>query len=141
MTNQIKNSSSFDKIELLNYQTTGGELGLGVIDETFFESIKEKLVIKEPVVDTTIYTEDTTPQPYRIRVYKLNSVSGNCWAYFYPNPNDDEGVYQLPIVINKGDKEYNNSIFSRSLHEERTIDIKGIAERINGRVSQITVDL
>ena len=140
VTNFIKNSSSFNKIELLNYQSTGGELGLGIIDENFFDSIKAKLIIKEPDVNVDIIEEEQSPQTYRIRVYHLNTDSGNCWAYFYPD-NESESNFKIPIRIRQNDKEYHNSFLSKSLDEKKVISIKGYAERINKKVTSITVDL
>lgn len=139
VANQIKNSTSFNKIELLNYEATGGELGLGVIDETFFESIKEKLLIPEPAVITEVHEEDATPQSYRIRVYNFSSETGNCWAYFYPDAT--EWNYKLPIRIENNGKVYAPSAYSKSLDEEKVITIKGIATRINDIVKSISVEL
>lgn len=140
VTNQIKNSSSFDKIELINYQADGGELGLGIIDQTFFDSIKEKLVVKAPIVSTDVYDEDTTSKTYRIRVYKFNTENGNCWAYFYPNSETDEN-HKIPIYIIKNEKEYHNSILTKSMDEQKVVNIIGMAERVNGRVVTLTVEL
>jgi hypothetical protein len=139
VTIQINNSSSFDKIELINYPKSGGEVGLGIIDKTFYDSIKEQLNISEPAVSTDVYVKDLEAKTYRIRVFNLNIESGNCKAYFYPNQTDES--WKIPIYINKGDKEYHHSPLSKSLDEEKVIDIKGYAERKNGEVDSITVDL
>lgn len=139
VTTQIKNSNCFNKIELLNYEETGGELGLGIIDESFYDSIKEKLVIEEPIVEKVVIEEDLSPRVYRIRVYHLNTESGNCWAYFYPD--ESEYNYKIPVRVRKNDKEYHNSILSKSLDEKKVVSIQGFAERTNGYVSSITIDL
>ncbi|MBL7920453.1 MAG: hypothetical protein JNJ40_09075 [Bacteroidia bacterium] len=139
VVNQIKNSSSFSKIEIINYNSSGGELGLGLIDEQFFESIKTKLIITEPDIKTTQIEEDTVPKTYRIRVYHLNTESGNCWAYFYPDQSENH--YKIPIRIRKNDKEYHNSLLSKSLDGKQVINIQGFGERHDGRISSITVDL
>lgn len=139
VTTQIKNSNSFNKIELLNYEETGGELGLGIIDESFYDSIKEKLVIEEPIVEKVVIEEDLSPRVYRIRVYHLNTESGNCWAYFYPD--ESEYHYKIPVRIRKNDKEYHNSILSKSLDEKKVVNIQALGERTDGKVSSLTVDL
>jgi hypothetical protein len=140
VTNQIINSSSFDKIELINYEISGGEIPLGLIDKTFFESIKEQLVVKEPEVSTDIYEEDLELHTYRIRVYHLSTLTGNCWAFYYFNSDTDD-CYKIPIRINKGEKEYSNNFLSKSLDEDKVINIQGKAERINSKVTSIYVDL
>lgn len=141
VTNQIKNSSSFDKIELINYQSDGnGELGLGIIDQTFFDTIREQLIIKPEEVSTDVYEEDRSPRTYRIRVYHLNTDTGNCWAYFYPDPETEEN-YKIPVRINKGEREYHNSILSKSLDEKKVVSIQARAERINHRTSKLMFDL
>ena len=139
VTNQIKNSSSFDKIELINYESSGGELGLGIINGEFFDSIKEQLVIPAPEVSTDVIEEDVNPTTYRIRVYKLSNKTGNCYAYFYPD--ESETNYEIPILINKGNKEYSHSTISKSLDEDKVINIQGRAKKVNGEVKSIKVDL
>lgn len=139
VSNQIRNSNSFARIELVNYEDDGGELGLGVIDQDFFDSIKTKLVIKEHAPIESKIEEDQTAKTYRVRVYHLNTESGNCWAYFYPD--ESEYHFKIPIRIRKNEKEYHNSILSKSLDEKKVISIIGYAERTDGKVSSITIDL
>ncbi len=112
---------------------------MGIIDKTFFDSIKPKLIIREPAVSTDVVEEDLTEQSYRIRVYKLNTVTGNCGAFYYPD--ESEFNYQISIRIDKGDKEYSHSILSKSLDEEKVIDITGIGEKRNGHLINIFVKL
>jgi hypothetical protein len=138
IVNQIKNSASFDRIELINYENKGGELGLGVIDESFYESIREKLKTEDEK-DSDVIEKDDFPQTYRVRVYDFSTESGRCWAYFYPD--ESEYNYKLRIFVNKGNKTYDNSILTKSLDERKVVNIKGIAERINGRIRHITIDL
>jgi len=139
VSNQIKNSNSFARIELINYEENGGELGLGVIDKDFFDSIKTKLTIEEHAVIASKIEEDQVAKTYRVRVYHLNTESGNCWAYFYPD--ESEYHFKIPIRIRKNEKEYHNSILSKSLDEKKVISIIGYAERTDDKVSSITVDL
>lgn len=108
--------------------------------EDFFDSIKPKLIIREPEVSTDIIEEDLQPQTYRIRVFNLNTETGNCKAYFYPD--DSENNWKIHIRINKSEHdEYFNSMYSKSLDEKKVINITGIGEKTNGQITSIHVDL
>ena len=110
-----------------------------MIDESFFDSIKTKLTIKVPEVSTDIITKDLTEKNYRIRVYKLNTETGTCGAYYYPD--ETEYCWKIPIQIEKGDKDYDNNVLSESLDEKKVINIKGIGKKINGNITTISIKL
>jgi hypothetical protein len=76
VTAQIQNSSSFTRIEMLNYDTGGGQVGLGVMDATYFDSVKDKIYLEPPETLKDLIEVDKTPQNYRLMVYFLNSERG-----------------------------------------------------------------
>ena len=91
-------------------------------------------------VKTNKAKKDLHQTIYRARVYDLNVESGNCWSYYYPN-DDSEFHYKVPIRITKGDKTYENSKYSKSLHSKEVINISGIGEWVGDKLIAIHVTL
>ena len=139
LTNQITQSVSFDKIELLNYADNGNELGVGLIESDYFDKVKNKLTIEDedPAVD--IVEQDKKPKKYRILVYVLNTENGHGKARLYYD--ETENFDKISLTINKNEKEINNSTYSNSLHEGKVIDSLGVARKVNGKYKSLKIDL
>lgn len=139
LSNQIKESSSFNLMEVFNYTQTGAEFGLGSIDEEYFKKIKNKLIIEEGLTEIDIVEEDSNPKKYRILVYQLNIESGKGSAMLFYG--EDESFDKVSLHIDKNDKSISNSIYSNSLNEEKVVEVKGISRKINGKYKLLKVTL
>ncbi len=136
---RIKQSSSFNKIEILNYDPQGEAVGIGLIDDSFYDSIKSKLFVAEKSVKEVIIEMDPDLVEYRILVYDLNIETGNCHAHFYPNESEEN--YKVKILIKHEDKSIHGSVISNSLDEQKVVTIRGQAQRIDGKVKSININL
>lgn len=139
VSTQITNSKSFDRVQILNYQPSGEEVPLGIIDQTYYEKVKAKLIELPPIIENTVTETDPEPKQYRILVYELNTESGNCYAYLFID--DTENFQKVKIDIDRGDKQLTNSLYSNSQNEPKVITISGIAEKVNGKYKVIHVKL
>lgn len=72
---------------------------------------------------------DETQQSYRILVYSLNRETGNGRARLY---FEEENFYRTILHIHRADNELSNSVFTKSLDEDKVVEVKGIATKING---------
>ena len=125
VTDFLKISDSFNKIELGKIDNHGSFSGIGVLDSGFRDNIISKLLPEDEILtfDDDV-TSDLTPQNYRILVYDLNLHSGKGGAsLFY----EGENFHKVRLHIEKGDKELSNSVFTKSMDENKVIDVKGIA--------------
>lgn len=139
ITNQIKTSKSFDTIEVISYDSSKTEIGIGLIDKTYYEKIQNKLIIPENETETDIIEEDKEEKSYRVLIYQLNVESGKGGAMLYYG--QDEKFDRIAIHITKNGKELNNTIFTNSLHEGKVVTIKGKARNVNGHYKLLKVDL
>jgi hypothetical protein len=140
ITEQIKRSSSFSQIEVVNYQNNNA-VGVGLIDKDFYESIKYKAPIPRNKSIEDKIEKDTQYKKYRVRVYDFSSETGKCRAFYYPNENS-EYHYKIPIHIKMGDKStYKNSQYTKSLDSESVVTISAKGERKNGRIFALHTEL
>lgn len=139
LNNQVNNSKSFNCIEVYNYETLGINNGIGIIDDTFYNSIKNKLRFEEKEVITDIIEKDKTEQTYRILVYQLNIETGKGSAQIYHGVTEE---FDKAILHIKGNESsISNSIYSNSLNEEKVVEVKGIAEKKNEKFKKLEVQL
>jgi len=129
VTEYLKTSESFSSIELGNYNENGVFSTVGFLDQGYKSSVISKLIDDTLLLESKEIESDETPQNYRILVYKLNRYSGKGGARLYYH---DEDFHTIKLYIERGDQELSNSIFTKSLDEDKVIDVKGIATRING---------
>ena len=131
ITEYLKTSESFDSIEIGNYITEDFFSSIGLVDGEYKSSVIEKLHPDENllVFDEKSIVSDETPQNYRILVYKLNRYSGKAGARLY---YDEENFNIVRLHIDRGDKELSNSVYTKSLDEDKVVDVRGIATKING---------
>ena len=130
VTEYLKSSESFNKIELGNYDDKGVFSTVGYLTDDYKDSVSSKLLTEEALLIDDIEVEyDPTPQDYRILVYQLNLYTGKGRARLYYHQED---YYNIRILVEKGDKELSNSIYTKSLDEDKVVDVKGIAVKISG---------
>jgi hypothetical protein len=138
LSEQIKASKSFTQVDWFNY-TNGGEIGIGSINESFYENIKSKLVVEEIETAVSVIEEDKEDQKYRILVYSLNTESGKGLALLFHG--DTEKADRISLHITKGDKKIENTVYSNSLHEGKVVDVIGKAKKVDDKYKLLKVTL
>jgi hypothetical protein len=130
VTEYLKTSQSFNSIELGNYNENGDFATIGYLDKEYKASVTSKLLIEESLLlgDNEVLS-DETPQSYRVLVYQLNRFTGKGCARLYYH---DEDYYNVRLHIERGDQELTNSVFTKSLDEDKVVDVNGIAIKVNG---------
>ena len=129
VTEYLKANNSFSRLELGNYTPEGNFSTLGVLDEDYSSIVAPKLVQEEILLNTEDVQSDSTPQPYRILVFRINRETGKGGARLY---YDEENYHKVFLNISLGGKELSNSVFTKSLNEDKVVDVQGIALKKNG---------
>jgi hypothetical protein len=130
VTEYLKSNKSFDKIELGHYNEQGSFSTIGLLTDDYKASIDSKLYSEdELLLENASAESDETQQDYRILIYSLNKESGNGRARLYLH---DEEYQKIILHVHRGENELSNSVFTNSLDEDKVVDVKGIATRING---------
>lgn len=129
VTEFLKLNDSFNSIELGNYDDKGVISTIGYLVEDYRESVLSKLLPIEEPTDTDIVTSDDTANNYRILVYKLNKYTGKGLAKLY---YDGENFHKIRLNVELNGKELSNSPFTKSMDEDKVVDVQGIAVKING---------
>jgi hypothetical protein len=129
-------NKSFDRIEILNYDLSGQEFQIGLIDESFIPAVESKLFRTEEMNKEDIILYDESPTKYSIRVYQLNTETGNGGAYLQM----DNTIEKISLHL-RGRSNYDNTIYTRSMDAGNIIEIDGIGKKVNGKVKEITVQL
>ena len=107
---------------------------LGVIDDNF----QREIVAAEQIAEgrTHSVVNDNQPKEYKILIYHLNTDSRTGNAIIL----DDRGEFSRPrIRIDPGVGPLTESPYTLSLHEERNIQVKGIARRVDGKFKEIKI--
>lgn len=132
---QIKNSSSFSNIEVLNYLHSGDDQTLGMVDQDYYEKVKSKL--SKRILDKRIKVtqEELDFKPYRIWVYNLNTETRSGSARLYNQTGEE--FTKISIKILNKEIPVDNSIYSKSLDEQKVIEIQGRARKVNGVIKTI----
>lgn len=102
--------------------------------DTSYKNIYEKIV---EVVENETTEVDDSPQRYTTHIYKLNVETrrGNANVR---KEQDPDSMYRPRIFI-KGDSPLENTKYTRSLHENRFIEILGVAKRRDGNIESIDI--
>lgn len=130
ITEYLKTSESFNTIELGNYTEQGDFYTIGLLTDDYKYSISSKLLIEDNLLlEAKDVESDEIQKDYRILVYQLNLFTGKGRARLYYN---EEDFHNIILHIQKEDKELSNSIFTKSMDEDKVVDVKGIAIKING---------
>ncbi len=130
ITEYIRISESFDSIEIGSQLNDGSISAIGYIDQSYKSSVSSKLLPSEVLTeDERDIITDETAKSYRVLVFRLNRDTGKGGARLY---FEDEKYHTVRLNIDKGDKELSNSVFTKSLDEDKVVDVTGIATRENG---------
>lgn len=132
---EINFGRSFDRIEFINYTTSGAEVPTGIINDKYYESVSDKFFPIEKTEKEDIIEIEEYPKDYSIQVYSLNKETGNGLAYLSIN----NGIHKVSLHL-RGRHNYQNTIFTRNMDEKdaKLITIKAVAKRINDNVKEIT---
>ncbi|UOE49656.1 hypothetical protein MTO98_01050 [Mucilaginibacter sp. SMC90] len=131
ITEYLKINESFNSIEVGSYDNQNDFSSIGILTQDYKSSIQSKLLVQDELLllgDREVVT-DGQQSDYRILVYQLNRYTGKGCARLYYNGEDYSNVR---LNIDRGDQELTNSIFTKSLDEDKVVDVKGIATKING---------
>lgn len=127
----LKTSQSFNGIELGNYNDDGSFSSIGFLDKEYKSLIAQKLLEDEHILVSDEIISDESPQDYRILVFRINSETGKGGARLYSD-YENEDFHKVLLNIDLAGKDLSNSIFTKSLNEDKVVDVKGIATRKNG---------
>lgn len=102
--------------------------------DTSYKDKYEKIV---EIVENKTTEVDRSPQRYIAHIYKLN-VETRRGSANVKKEQDPESMYRPRIFI-MGDSPLENTKYTRSLYENRFIEILGIAKRRKGNIESIDV--
>src|SRR5690606_5573009 len=103
---------------------------------TYFDKVEMKLFDDSNSTIENDGIKDEFPHSFRILVYSLNLDSGNGKARLYFN--DSEEYYKISIKVDTNENSsLNNTDFTKSMHEDKVINVMGISTRKNGIVKKI----
>lgn len=129
VTEYLKHNNSFNTIEVGKISDTGDFTTVGYLTEDYKTSIASKLLPQEEFLSDEILS-DEQPKPYRILVFRINRETGKGGARLYFD--DSEDFHKVQLNINKGDSDLSNSIFTKSLNENKVVTVNGLASTVNG---------
>ncbi|MGY3211492.1 hypothetical protein [Mucilaginibacter sp. HD30] len=130
VTEYLKSNKSFNTIELGHYSEEGNFSSIGVITDDYKDAISSKLFLEdELLLESADVEADETQKDYRILVYSLNRESGNGRAKLYLH---DEVYNRIILHVHRGENELSNSVYTKSLDEDKVVDVKGIATKVAG---------
>lgn len=138
--NQIKDinyDGSFKELKFEQSSLNNHETPFGLIDDSFFPSIRDKISEVNQFEEEIIERFDENPKEYEFQVYQFNTISGNGSAYF----TNSEGSISKISVKAKGKKDYKNTSFTKSMDEGKSILMKGIGEYKDDKLKKITCEL
>lgn len=129
VTEYLKHNISFDTIEVGKISNKGNFTSIGYLLEDYKSSIAAKLLPQEKFSSDEIVS-DNQPKSYRILVFRINRETGKGGARLYID--DSEDFHKIQLNITKGDDDLSNSIFTKSLNENRVVTVTGVATILNG---------
>lgn len=135
----IAESSSCNKIEVGTY-TNESFIPFSYFDKTYFDKVEMKLFDDSNNTIENDGIRDEFPHPYRILVYSLNLDSGNGKARLYFD--ESEEYNKISIKVNsKENGSLNNTDFTKSMHEDKVINVMGISTKKDGIVKKIEFEV
>lgn len=129
--------ANFDRIEFINFEKSGNEISIGLIDKGYIPSIESKIFKPEDLDKDDIIEMDQTALRYDIQVYNFNTQTGNGGAYLRISEDKIDRI----SVHARGRANYENTVLTKSLDEGKIIAVEGIATRVNGRIKIIQIAL
>lgn len=130
VTEFLKDNDSFNTIEVGKIDDSGSFTTIGYLIDDYKVSIKSKLLPDEELVSTDNVIEDETPASYRILVFRINLETGKGGARLYFD--DSENFHKIKLNIHKEDNNLSNSLFTKSINENKVVNVNGVATKING---------
>ncbi|MCH8490222.1 MAG: hypothetical protein LAT81_09890 [Oceanicaulis sp.] len=133
---QIENinyNGSFKELKFEQSSLNNTDIPLGVIDNSFIPSIKNKLFDVSKFRDEPIKRIDENPKKYKFQVYQFNTNTGNGSAYF----TDLEDSVSKITVHARGMADYKNTSFTKSMDDGKPMIFDGIGEYINDKLKKI----
>ncbi|MDQ1855771.1 hypothetical protein [Chryseobacterium sp. WLY505] len=125
----IKTNDSFNSIEVETI-SDGRYFSHGSIDINYKELIETKLSYGEVNYHNLTVESDSDPQPYRILVRRINTETGKGGGRLYPD--DTENYHKISLTVHMNQDDLSNSIFTKSLNENKVVSVNGIGTRIDG---------
>lgn len=126
----------YNRIEVSNRSKNGEIVPVALIQTDYYSSVADKVFKPEQTDKPDIIALDETLKDYKIQVYSLNKETGNGGAYYL----DNESVIKILLHL-RGKNDYHGTVFTKSLDENLSIDIKGIGKWVNNVLKEITIDL
>jgi hypothetical protein len=126
----------YNRIEVGNKLANGDKLPVGLIETDFYNSVANKIFKPEELEKPDLIELDDTPTDYKIQVFSLNRETGNGGAYIII----DENVAKIKLHL-RGREDYHGTVFTKSLDDSLSIEIKGIGKRVNKEIKEVTVNL
>ncbi len=126
----MNSNDSFNSIEVGMINKEGLFLSDGYIDSDYKANVEEIFPSLDILTEEMEIISDESPNNYRILVYKINSMSGKGNALLYPNSSEES--HKVRLTVNKNQKDLSNSVFTKSMYEDKVVDVSGIATKING---------
>lgn len=134
VTDFLQDSDSFRTLEIGSYSNSSFH-AFGYLHEDYKSLVRYKLLpddINE--FEGDIIEVDENQKSYRILVFSINRESGKGRARLY---YQDENYDKIIFNVNVGDKDLSNSIYTKSLDENKVIDVIGIATKKNGKYRKL----
>jgi hypothetical protein len=136
VSDYLDNNESFNGIEVGVTNHNGGLSSIAFLNSKYREDVEDKLMQEDKDSDLKVIESDETPTKYRILVYRFNTDNGNGGARLYFDDNSED-FDRVKIIVEKGDKEFSKSKFTDSLHENKVVEVQGIALRVNGTYKKL----
>jgi hypothetical protein len=128
---------SFDALRFENYSNTGESIPFAILNNEFFESVRDKILTEESSKLEDITVWDKEPVDYTIQVYNFSTITGKGSAWFI----DPENSISKILVHAKGRSVYENTIFTKSMDDGKQIQVKGIGKTVNGKLRLLQVEI
>lgn len=139
-TNKLENvkyNRSFNSLKFQNIKTSGEEIPLSLINDTFISNIKNKVFNTSKFKSTPVKSKDDKTKDYKLQVYSFSTVSGKGTAYY----TDANGAISKIIIHAKGRNNYENTIFTKSMDEGKPYVFKGIGEYLDNKLKKVVAEL
>jgi len=130
------NYNGFSNIAIKNRIDDQDSIPIGMIDYNFYNNVIDKVYNIEIEKKDDVIIIDENSEKYTIQVYSINKETGKGGAYY----NTDDKITKISFHL-KGRSDYHNTDFTKSLDENKKINIFGIGKWVNGILKHITIEL
>jgi len=130
----IEYEESFKTLKFLNVTKYGEEVPFGIIDNNFISMVEEMVFDVNKFVAEPIISIDDIPKIYKVQIYNFSTITGKGSGFFI---NDDSSITKVIIHAN-GKDNYENTVFTKSLHEGKPYEVKGLGTWKDGKLKKLT---